>query len=312
MTEIIPTNQNALQAAQAVGDLLTAWRASLALRVDAGELAATTADAYIRGVNKFLAWNEDTPITADRLRAWKAALLAAGNKPASINAWLAGIRALYSWAVETGQLPHNPTTGVKGATRKGANKKHARGALTDLEVRRVLDQAKGSPRDLAILSLMVYTGVRTVEVHRADLGDLKTEGGRLVLYVHGKGHQEADELVVIFHQAAQNAVYDWIAQRGDKPGPLFVSQSDRSSGGRLSLRALRALVRGYYKLAGVRGNKTAHSLRHTAITKVITAGGTIQQAQTLGRHKSYDTTLIYVHEINRLTNPPEELITYGE
>lgn len=315
MTEIIPSTQNAITSAGAVGDLLTAWRLALQLRVNAGELAATSAAGYVHGVQKFLTWCEAGHVGnvgPDDLRAWKADLLTEGKKPATVNAWLAGVRSLYGWAVEYGRMDYNPALFVKGASRKGTNKKHAREALTDIEVMRVLQAAKGSPRDHAILSLMVYTGVRTVEVHRADLANLRTEGGRLVLYVTGKGHDEDDELVVIANAAAQNALYDWIAQRGTQPGPLFTSLSDRNKGERLGLHALRVMVKHYYQLAGVQGNKTTHSLRHTAITKVIDNGGTIRQAQTLARHKSQATTEIYIHERERLTNPPEELINYGE
>lgn len=298
-----------------VSTMLQAWHESLDLLVRAGDLAHNSALAYERGAGKFLTWCRSAGVESvdpDTLREWKAALLTEGKKPATVNAWLAGVKKLFTWAIDARRLPYNPAQNVKGATRKGTNKKHARESLTDLEVRRVLDQAKGSPRDLAILALMVYTGVRSVEIHRADLENLKTEGGQLVLYVRGKGHLEADELVVIANPAAQNALYDWLAMRGDKPGPLFTSLSDRSNGGRLCLRALRGLVKQYYKLAGVRGNKTAHSLRHTAITKVITKSGSLQKAQSVARHKSIETTMIYFHELDRLTNPGESYIDYGE
>ena len=44
---------------------------------------------------------------------------------------------------------------------------------------------------------------------------MKTERGRLVLYVQGKGHYEKDTPVII-HQGAKNALYDWLAARGKK------------------------------------------------------------------------------------------------
>lgn len=302
-----------------VSTMLKDWHDSLDLLVRAGDLARNSALAYERGAGKFLAWCAAAgveSVTPDTLREWKAALLAEGRKPSTVNAWLAGVKKLFTWAVDARRLPYNPAQNVKGATRKGTNKKHARESLTDLEVRRVLampDRATAAgKRDLAILALMVYTGVRSVEIHRADLENLKTEGGQLVLYVMGKGHLEADELVVIANPAAQNALYDWLAVRGQAAGPLFTSLSDRSKGGRLCLRSLRGLVKHYYNLAGVRGNKTAHSLRHTAITKVITKSGSLQKAQSVARHKSVETTMIYFHELDRLTNPGESFIEYGE
>jgi integrase/recombinase XerD len=299
-------------------ELLKAWLQALALRVDAGELAPNSALAYRRGAGRFVAWchaSGSQNIEPDSLRSWKAALLGEGKKPATVNAWLAGIKSFFAWAVESRNLPYNPAENVKGATRKGTSKKHARESLTDLEIRRVLampDTTPAGKRDSAILAIMAYTGARTVEVYRADLVNLRTENGRLVLYVTGKGHQEADSIVVLANPKAETAMYNWLAERGDLPGPLFISLSDRSRGQRLGLRALRGIVKQYYKLAGVRGNKTTHSLRHTAISKAILNGAPVQKVQSMARHKSIDTTMIYYHEVDRLTNPAEDFINYGE
>ena len=166
-------------------------------------------------------------------------------------------------------------------------------------------------RNLAILALMAYTGARTVEVHRADLADLRTEKGRLILDVTGKGHTEADSVVVLANPRVEAALHDWLSMRGDKPGPLFTSLSDRSNGERLSLRALRGIVKDYFRLAGVIGNKTTHSLRHTAISKAILRGAPVQKVQSMARHKSVDTTMIYFHEVDRLENPAEAFIDYA-
>ena len=302
-----------------ISELVNTWRAALNLRVEAGEMSKNTALAYGRGAAKFMTWCKSSGVSdadPDTFRTWKAALLKYGYKPATVNAWLAGVKSLFAWAVENRRLPYNPVEHIKGASRKGTTKKHVREALTDLEVKRVLAApdatTKAGKRDLAILSLMVYTAARTVEVNRADLADLRTENGRLVLYVTGKGHVEADAVIVVANHKAENALYDWLAVRGNQPGPLFTSLSDRSRGQRLGLRALRMIVKEYFRIAGVHGNKTTHSLRHTAISKAILKGAPIQKVQSMARHKNIDTTMIYYHEVDRLTNPAEDFIDYGE
>ena len=70
-------------------------------------------------------------------------------------------------------------------------------------------------RDKAILALMAYTAARTIEVHRSDLADLKSEAGQMVLHVQGKGRDEKDELIVIDNPAAAGALHDWLSVRGD-------------------------------------------------------------------------------------------------
>jgi len=295
--------------------LLRAWSSSLALRASSQELAPSTARMYQAGARRFLAWcaGESCPwLAPDSLRAWKAHELQA-NKPASVNAWMSGIRALFAWLVETGQLPASPAATVKGASRKGKRSHHSREALTVEEMRRLLAlpdaSAPAGKRDWAILALMAYTGVRTIECYRADTKDLETRSGKLILNIQGKGRTEADEFVVI-EPVPEAALHAWLAARGSAPGPLFTSLSNRSQGERLSLRALRWLVKRYYSLAGVVGNKTTHSLRHTAITTAILHGAPIQKVKALARHASLDTTMIYFHEIDRLSDPAEAYIEY--
>ena len=313
-----PGNLPRLRVASLVAD----WHAALALRVGAGELAPTTAASYRRGLGRFLDWAQaeyaDAPpgeVTADTVRQWLASLRS-DYKPGAVNAWYAGLRAFCSWAVGARRLGSNPCLDVRGARRKGTQERHSRKALTDAEMLRVLDVPDQSTpvgiRDYAMLCTMAYTGIRSVEAHRADLADLTTEGDRLVLYVLGKGRTER-EPVVIAHERAQAAIMAWVATRGRQPGPLFTSYSNRTQGGRLSLPAIRATVKRYYNLAGVVGEgKTTHSLRHAAITSAIRNGAQLRQVRAMARHASVDVTMIYVHEVDRLQDPAEAYISYGK
>ena len=297
-------------------DLISEWQKMLELYVRAGDISQTTGATYRRGMNKFMTWlrsqNVDQ-VSADVIQQWKAELREQGRTPSSINTWLAGVKRFFEWAVGAGILEVNPTAGVKGVKRKGTKKKHLRDALTDREVLRVLSQPdRDSPqgrRDYAVLCLMAFCALRTIEIHRADLADLSTIDGLPVLRVQGKGSAEKDEIAVVAHPRAQEALYDWLADRGNEPGALFTSFSDRSRGARLSVSALRHMVIDYYRKAGiVDPRKTTHSLRHSAISKV--AKHNIMKAKQVARHESIDSTMIYVHENDRLNDPGEQFIDY--
>jgi len=94
-------------------------------------------------------------------------------------------------------------------------------------------------------------------------------------------------------------------------GALFTSLSNRGRDERLSLRAIRGIVKAAYKAAGVVGkNKTTHSLRHTAITTAVKRGAPVQKVQAMARHANISTTMIYYHETDRVENPAEEFIQY--
>lgn len=295
--------------------LVARWQQDLARLVAAQQLSEPTRYTYEIGVRKFMEWvNYHGAFTDDLVLRWMGDLSAGGYSPAAINTWLAGVKAFCKWALRKQLIPVDPTAGIKTQQRKGTSRRHAREQLTDLEVRRVLDNPDQSParvRSHAILCLMAYTAARQIEVYHADLQDLTTREGKLVLAVLGKGHTEKDELLVITNPELETALHDWLAVRGDKPGPLFTSFSPRNKDGRLSLSAIRRLVKGEYKRAGVRGDKkTTHSLRHTAITNAIRHGAPVQKVQSMARHSKLETTMIYFHEVDRVENPAEDFIQY--
>jgi len=107
---------------------------------------------------------------------------------------------------------------------------------------------------------------------------------------------------------AETALRDWLAVRGAVTLPLFVSLSKRSMNKWLGLRALRGLVTGTMKAASVVGNKSPHSLRHTAITKAVSSGQPLERVMLMAGHANPATTLIYYHEENRVKDPVEAYI----
>lgn len=294
--------------------LLDEYLAVLDEQVAAGAISAATRDTYASGIAKFVDFAVSRhAITGDIIMAWVALLRQAAYKPATVNTWLSGVRSFFRWAESEQRVAYNPAKGVKGSRRASSKRRHKRDRLTDSEVLRVLAQpgeSDAGTRDRAYLALRAYTGARDIELHRADLADFTTRGNRAILNVHGKGHAEADDFVVLVPEA-ESALRDWLVIRGDKPGPLFTSLSNRSRSGRLSLRAIRWLVKKYYAAAGVTGdNKTSHSLRHSAITNAIEHGAPIQKAQSMARHEDVSTTAIYFHETDRIEHPAEEYIRY--
>lgn len=291
------------------------WQEALELRVQAQELKQDTAITYKRGVIKFLQWLESNHPSADVIRAWKADLLSNKIKPSSVNIWIAGLRSFFGWLAEIGEIPFDPTQAIKGASRKGTAKRHIRESLTDREVIRLLEQpnreTREGVRDYAMLCVMLYTAARGIELHQADIEDLKTMDGALVLQVQGKGHYEKDDFLVLSHEA-ESAMRDWLVLRGKDSGPLFTSSSNYSKGKRLSRRAMREIVKRHFDAAGIQGNKTTHSLRHTAITSAIRHNAPIQKVKGMSRHASIDTLMIYYHEADRLSDPAEKYISYAD
>jgi integrase len=225
------------------------------------------------------------------------------------------LRRFYAFIIEEFDAPIlNPAASVKGASRRGKSRRHKRDELTAEEIRALFQTCDDSPqgkRDRAILSLMSYCALRTIEVQRVNLSDLQTRNGRTILWVRGKGRVEADDFVVL-PEVVLEAIRAWLRARGRKKGPLFISLSRQNHGERLTTRAIRGMVKARFGIAGVVGDKkSTHSLRHSAISAAIRGGAEPIQVQAMARHASYDTTLGYYHELSRVDNPAEDLIDYG-
>jgi len=294
----------------------------LLFEIQQNNASAATSDAYRRGLGVFVKWMQEVrrsyPTPRDILD-FKTYLLGKYSSQTT-NLRLASLRSFYRYLVTHDLAIVNPAQFVKNAKRP-SSRTHKRGALSRSEVKAVLaapdTKTPGGKQHKAILSLMAFCGLRQCEVSRANIGNLKTQGDRLVLEIHGKGRTGADDICVI-PAPAHPSILAWFAVR-QKMGntgvdaPLFVSLSRRNRGTRLSTQSIQRIVKSYYKQAGVvniGGKKTTHSLRHSAANAVMARGGSVQQVQALLRHQSLDTPLIYLQEFNRLQNAPEDLISY--
>lgn len=272
-----------------------------------------TAETYTKALKRLFKYFSDNgigePTRADII-AFRDELKAT-TKASTVKTYLTATRLFFRWLDQEGMYK-NIADKVKGAKVEHGHKKDA---LTIDQVKDVLSTFGGdeatAKRNYAIFVLMVTCGLRTIEVSRADVEDLRTLGSKTVLYVQGKGKDEKSEYVVITRQV-EKAIRAYLATRdsvGDKE-PLFTSTSNNSKGKRLSTRTLSGLVKDHLKQADLNSSRlTAHSLRHTAVTLSLLGGSTLQEASQFARHANISTTEIYAHNLERMANPCEDIVS---
>ena len=162
-------------------------------------------------------------------------------------------------------------------------------------IQRSTEQGK---RLFALYLLAVNAGLRTIEIHRANVKDLETKGGQTWLYIWGKGHTEPDQKKPLVPEVAA-AIQDYLNSRTDKPtgsSPLFVSTGNRSGGRRIAATTISTMLKKAMQEAGYNSERlTAHSLRHTAGTAVMEMTGNLYAAQKYMRHSNPATTELYLH-----------------
>lgn len=271
---------------------------------------------YTRTLGTFFDWVATSGrtvanLTVADLIAYKDELLNGGKSSLTVASYINSLRRFYEWA-EANKLYPNIGKGVHSPKRKQAFRKQP---LTVAQVGELLHYEQGtqSARDYAIVNLMVRTGLRCVEVVRANVGDITYKGGQRVLMVQGKGRDEKDNFVILT-DAAYNPIREYLNTRTgiDDNAPLFASESRNNDGGRLTTRSVSGIAKQGLKSVGL-DNKvfTAHSLRHTAAVNILRAGGSLEMAQYTLRHSNPATTQIYtatLREEQRLNNGGETLL----
>lgn len=164
-------------------------------------------------------------------------------------------------------------------------------------IQRSTEQGK---RLYAMYLLAVTTGLRTIEISRANVKDFETKGDKAFLAIWGKGHTEADQRKPITPEVAE-AIRDYLASRTDAytgTSPLFVSTGNRSGGKRIATTTISTMLKKAMQDAGYNSERlTAHSLRHTAAQAALQASGhNLYATQKYLRHANPATTEIYLHE----------------
>lgn len=265
-----------------------------------------TKESYVKALRRFMEWLNNNGVTNPNRNTivTYAKELKGAYKPNTVNAYLGVVRLFFSWLASNGLYP-DIAANVKGAKTSRTFKKDY---LTATQAKRVLEMIETSTpegvRAKAITALAITTGLRVIEIARANREDLRSKGNKIVLYIQGKGREDRSEFVIV-PDSVETLIREWLtlAPCKDEVSPLFQSLSNNNKGGRLSTRAISGDIKKRFKAAGYDSERlTAHSTRHTAITLSLLNGQTLEQAQQFARHQNIATTQIYAHHLNALEN----------
>lgn len=290
--------------------------------IDYTDRKDTTIKGYVSCIRQFARWMADNSVVQPQredIKAYRDHLTSSGLATGTQSQYLRAVKHFFKWTAAEGLYP-NVADNIHGAkVRHDVHRKDAftRGAF--LEIANTIERDTTAGKRLYAMFLLVFVdGLRTVELHRANVGDIKTVGGDMLLYIQGKGHDEKDAPKSIPPQTAE-AIKDYLQSREDKPtakSPLFVSTSnkgkpgaklykkdengnkvlDRISDGRIATTSISTMFKECFVKAGYDSDRlTAHSGRHTAATTAISVGASIHETQQLMGHCDPATTEIYVH-----------------
>jgi integrase/recombinase XerD len=145
-------------------------------------------------------------------------------------------------------------------------------------------------RDLAIVGLMLFEGLRSKEVLDLNRSDLLLEEAQI--RVRGKGHKTrllplAPEAVHLLDH------YLRLERPQSSTAAVFVSLKGRARGARMTPAGLRSLFRYHRQTTGV-SLANPHRFRHTFASDMLRAGVSLPALMQLMGHAHIHTTMVYV------------------
>lgn len=211
-----------------------------------------------------------------------------GVSPSTRARKLSAIKSFYKYlTVRTKQLTENPVADLEYPKLRKSLPKY----LTLDQSARLLSCVSGvnEKRDYAILMLFLNCGIRRSELVGLNITDVYEDRIRVV----GKGNKER---FVYFGSACRKAINAYMIERNKKVltdnRALFGSRN----GNRISVTAVHRLVEKALKQAGLDSTQfSAHKLRHTAATMMLSGGVDVKTVQEVLGHENLNTTQIYTH-----------------
>ena len=259
-----------------------------------GALRPRTRGEYCRDIEEWQTWLAGRSKSLFDARVgdvngWTAALRRRGWKNSTVARKLSAVSSYYAWAREEG------LTTVDPLPRRRPKVRHDPTRRLGLPIEAVdgLLAAAEPGLELALISLMLHTGVRVSEAVGADIGHIRMAQQHRVLYVEGKGGKPRTPPV-------PDRLWAVLADHlgGRRAGPVFLGRD----GSRMSRFAAWRVVGTVGGRAGVVVHP--HLFRHTAAVLMIRAGSSLREVQEVLGHAGMDTTAGYMDALVSLDRSP--------
>ena len=238
-----------------------------------------------------------------------------GLKASSIKRKVSALRGFFDWLEALEVVERNPANSKLLRKQRSVSQRDRKIVfLSSKEVRQLLDATDeagdAAPRDRALILTMLHCVLRRSEAAAMNADHIRPLGRYWVLDLpRSKG---GDDQFVKIPAKVVDEIDRMKAHYGFSDGPLWRSLSNNNRGGRLTPHSIYNIVKSTAERTSLSDEIGAHTLRHTGCTLAIESGATVQQVKSHARHKNLETTMIYVHQREKLRDSAADFIQIDE
>lgn len=254
-------------------------------------LSKHTLTAYASDLQLAESYLEKPLITARERELFRYMASLDHLKATTVRRRLIALQRFFDYAERQGYIKEDPSGNLVAPGLPRRLPKY----LSDKETQRLFkslpQETTEDIRNMAILKLLYFTGMRIGEVQQLNVEHLQMDTRQLL--VRGKGDKER---LIPVSQTLMEVLEQWLEARAQlrfvKSEAFFVSLGRNHRGKRISYGATRHIVKHMLEAAGL-GDYSPHKLRHTFATQLLDRGAPLEQISKLLGHSRLDTTLIY-------------------
>lgn len=225
---------------------------------------------------------EPTAIETADLQLFMQKLADEHYTPKSISRKTNSTKTFFKYLKSSNLITNDPATGLEHP--KFENKPPR--ILTQLEYRSLRDAARADVRMLAVIEVLLQTGIRIGELAKLRVEDIDLEN----LTLHVPPFEDTRERIIPLNKSAAEAIKNYLPHRAKTPNhALFVTKTGRP----LLIRNIRTAIDRYFKIAGIKDAKL-NDLRHTWVAFQLQSGVPMTLVSKLAGHKRLSTTEKYL------------------
>lgn len=225
----------------------------------------------------------------------RASLKKKGKSSNTINLTLSACRGVMKACFNLGLIKADQLMLINEIKRVRGKKLLAGRSLSSRETKALItackrDKTVNGKRDLAVIVMMLATGLRRSEIVALDIADYNSRNGELIV-LNGKGNKQR---IIFIQTNARRLIKPWLESRGKEAGKLFnpiTNQTDIANR-QMNSQSLYDLIKKRSAQAKI-DQCRPHDLRRTFVTRLLESGVDINTVRQLAGHSDIQTTVRY-------------------